>query len=322
VVCASPFPPWFQQTFKAAEAGPLALGVAASIRTAMHTVLFDDMGDVWDAKSRSLAEVLGASLSADELTKYVVRNLGFIAAAENDGSVSLRLRPAVVSGTALGALIYWLHDRPVARVLLSFLEGDWMHELVASRDEAIRRLLTRVAPRTEGREGDFLKQQLPLHVLQANTPLRALLDAWADCRGRYDRERLHSVIQQALNGRFVLFEALPGSSSVYVKEVGKGLGQSGNYWLSRTKGLRVEDQPDYAYGKWVAQVYREVLDTRNPALDNVDAVVNFPQQPRKCYRYRRLVLPFEQVGNSTLVLSATVIDPHISLRVQPSQEAS
>jgi hypothetical protein len=288
----------------------------------MQTFLFDDQGDVWDAKSRNLADALGASLCADELARYVVRNLGFIAAAESDGSVSLRLRPAVASPAALSALIYWLHDRIVRRVLISLLDKDWSHEIVASREEAVGRLLKHVGPKTEGREGDFLNQPLPLHELQAKSPLRALLDAWADCRGKYDRERLHPVTQRALNGRFVLFEAPSGSPSVYVKEVGEGLGPSGGYWLSRTKGLRVEDQPDYAYGKWVAEAYQEVLKTRSPLLDNVDAVITFPPQPRASYRYRRLILPFQSDGNSTLVLSATVIDPHISLRVKPGEEAA
>ena len=49
----------------------------------MRSFLFDDSGEMWDAKSRSLAEALQASLSSDELEKYVVRNLGFIAATED-----------------------------------------------------------------------------------------------------------------------------------------------------------------------------------------------------------------------------------------------
>ena len=53
----------------------------------MRTFLFDDNGEMWDAKSRSLAEALQASLSSDELAKYVVRNLGFIAASDSEGSL-------------------------------------------------------------------------------------------------------------------------------------------------------------------------------------------------------------------------------------------
>ncbi len=89
------------------------------------------------------------------------------------------------------------------------------------------------------------------------------------------------------------------------------------YWLGRTVGHRVEDQPDYAYGKWLAEVYGKVVATRAPSLDDVDAVITWPQQPRISYRYRRLVMPFESKRDSTLLLSATVIDPAIDLRVKP-----
>ena len=284
----------------------------------LQTYLFDDKGELWDGRSRELADVLDASLSSDDLRKYVVRNLGFIAITENSGSLRLQLRPAVVSQMALTGLLYWMHDRAVDRVLLSCLDGEWSHELVASREEAVRRLLARVRVNLEDREGDFLNQPQPLHHLQRSSPLRGLLEAWAECDGKYDRERLHPVIQKAVNGRFVLVEASRNSPSLFIKDVGGGLGDFGKYWLSRSIGLRVEDQPDYAYGKWVAGPYRQVLSTGEPSLEDVDAVITWPQQPRISYRYRRLVLPFEGTHDSTLLLGVTLVDPNIDLRVKSS----
>ena len=284
----------------------------------MQTYLFDDKGELWDGKSRQLADALHASLSSEDLLKYVVRNLGFIAITENSGSLRLQLRPAVVSQMALSGLLYWLHDHDVDRVLISSLDEEWSHELVRTREEAVRRLLMRVKFIPTDRDGDFLNEPRSLHDLPGDSPLRAVLSAWADCGGKFDPERLQPVIQKALGGRFVLFEAARDSPSVHVKDVGGGLGKSAGYWLSRTKGLRVEDQPDYAYGKWVAQAYREVLATREPSLADVDAVITWPQQPRISYRYRRLLVPFEAERNSTLVLSATVIDPDVNLRRKPS----
>ena len=83
-------------------------------------------------------------------------------------------------------------------------------------------------------------------------------------------------------------------------------------------GLRVEDQPDYAYGKWVSGPYRQVLSTGEPSLEDVDAVITWPQQPRTSYRYRRLVVPFKGESDSTLLLGVTLVDPDIDLRVKPS----
>jgi hypothetical protein len=283
----------------------------------MRTLLFDDKGETWDANSPSLAEALQASLSSDELSKYVVRNLGFISATGGDGSVRLRLRPAVVSPTALSALFYWLHDQAAERVLISCLDRDWSHELVRSCDDAMRTLLARVKYTAPDREGDFLNRPKALHDLPDTSPLHAVLAAWSESGGKFNRDRLFPVLDKVLNGRFVLFEAAPNSRNVHVKDVGAGFGKSAGYWLTRTKGLRVEDQPDYAYGKWVAEAYRQVLATREPSLEDVDAVITWPQQPRISYCYRRLLVPFEE-RESTLVLSATVIDPQINLRRKPS----
>jgi hypothetical protein len=82
----------------------------------------------------------------------------------------------------------------------------------------------------------------------------------------------------------------------------------------------VEDQPDYAYGQWVARAYRQVLETREPSLDDVDAVIAWPHQPRVSYRYKRLVVPFQGGNRSTLLLSATVIDSDINLRLGAREE--
>jgi len=286
---------------------------------AAQSLLFDDSGEVWDAKSPTLAEALQASLSADELAKYVVRNMGYIAATETSGSVQIRLRPAVASPTALSAVLYWLYDLTIERVLISFLdEEEWTHALVRTVDEATKALLARVKFNASDREGDFLLQAKPLHDLPDTSPLHAVLAAWSESGGRFNRERLYPLLDRALNGRFVLFENTANCPHVKVKDVGKGFGQSATFWLTRTKGLRVEDQPDYAYGKWVSEAYREVLSKREPSLEDVDAVITWPQQPRMSYRYRRLLVPLkERKSTSTLILSATVIDPSVNLRRKP-----
>jgi hypothetical protein len=285
----------------------------------MRTLLFDDTGETWDAKSSRLAETLQASLSGDELAKYVVRNLGFISATESSGSVRLRLRPSVVAPTALSALLYWLHDQQgVERVLISFLDGEWTHELVRSGNEAMRRLLARVTVKDEDRHGDFLKEARPLESLPPVHPLRALLDAWSDCGGKYDRERLDPVLEKALGRRFVLVEGAAASSSLFFKDIGPGLSTLADFWLSHKAKLRVEDQPDYAYGKWVSSIYREVLDSGQPRFEEIDAIINWPENPyRKSYRYRRLVVPFSGERTSSLALSATVLDLDVNLRRKP-----
>jgi hypothetical protein len=282
--------------------------------------LFDDRGQTWQGGSLRLADALESSIAGDELTNYTVRNLGYVAVSETETMARIRLRPSIVSPVAFSALLYWLHDRPKDRFVLSFLESEWSHEVLGGRDDVIRRLLQRIEARSNEREGDFLQVPRPLHLLSGSSPLRAMLSIWSDSGGKYDRERLHPLLEKALDGRFVVAEAKEGRSELVIKDIGSGLRKPAQHWLSRSIGLRVEDQPDYAYGKWVAGSYRDVLRKREPDLGDVDAVIAFPQAARQSFRYRRLLLPFVGDGTSNIVLCTSLVDPDINLRVKPRHE--
>jgi hypothetical protein len=283
----------------------------------MRSVVFDDRGELWDARSRGLAGDLNASISGEELVEYTIRNLGFVAVKEMGGSLRISLRPAVVSPIAFSALLYWLHDRVVERVLISFLDHEWSHEMLRSRQDAVRKLMSRIDLGQGTRNGDFLQRDLPLESLQQASPLKGVLDMWAASGGQFDRERLTPLLESALNGRFVLVEASPEKPSFVIKDVGGGLTKPAKYWLGRSIGNRVEDQPDYDYGKWIAGFYRQVVTAGAPSLSDVDAVINWPQHSRQSFRYRRLVVPFNGTGSSTLLLGASLADPGINLRVKP-----
>lgn len=286
----------------------------------MRSVLFDDRGDLRDAQCRRFVDELQASIAGEQLVDYAVRNLGFVAAKELNGSLRVSLRPAVVSPIAFGALLYWLHDRQADRVLISFFDREWSHEMLPSLQEAVRRLLARVDPGVGARDGDFLQKLLPLEHLPPSSPLDGLLAMWRQSAGKFDRERLEPLLGRALNGRFVLVEASPERPYMVIKDVGGGLTKPAEYWLTRSIGHRVEDQPDYDYGKWVAKYYQQVVAAREPSLSDVDAVITWPQQSRRSFRYRRLVIPFAGTGSSTMLLCASITDPGINLRVKPGQE--
>jgi hypothetical protein len=282
--------------------------------------LFDDRGQTWEGGSLRLADALESSIVGDELTNYAVRNLGFIAVSETATMARIRLRPSIVSPVAFSSLVYWLHDRPKDRFVLSFLESEWSHEVLGGRKEVLRKLMQRIDARGNGREGDFLQAPRPLHMLARSSPLRAMLEIWSDSGGKYDRERLHPLLEKALDGRFVVAEAKDGGPDLMIKDVGSGMRGAARLWLSRSIGLRVEDQPDYAYGKWVAGAYRDVLVKGEPDLGDVDAVISFPHEARQSYRYRRLLLPFVADGTSNIVLCTSLLDPDINLRVKPRHE--
>ena len=69
---------------------------------------------------------------------YVVRNMGYVALEGSERSVHVWLRPGIAAAGSLGALLCWLQDRQVERVLLSTFEKGWHHELMASHHATTR----------------------------------------------------------------------------------------------------------------------------------------------------------------------------------------
>ena len=127
------------------------------------------------AGSRMISD---ASIEGEELTDYAIRNLGFVAAKDLNGSLRISLRPSVVSPIAFSALMYWLHDRSADRVLISYCDRESTHEMTRSRDEAVRKLMSRVDFGQGARDGDFLQEDLPLDGLPQTSPLWDVLEAW------------------------------------------------------------------------------------------------------------------------------------------------
>jgi hypothetical protein len=288
----------------------------------MQSILFDDRGEVWDGQSHRLAEALQASLTGEALATYVVKNLGFISVAINKGSLRISVRPSVVSPIAFSALLYWLLDRPVQRVLLSILDKGWSHQMFGNREDAVMALLQRCGPAHDDRPGEFLRRRTDPKELPGTSPLRGLLSIWAETFHLEDRERLWGITREALNGRYALFEASERSSSLVFQEIGAGFLSFNDTWLSQARGLRIEDQPDYSYGKWLATAYTDAMRAGAPCLEDVDAIINRPGGGRRRVRYRRLILTGQKKKGPLSVLSASVIDDSIDLRVEGIKEVA
>src|SRR3954454_14832590 len=106
----------------------------------MRSILFDQWGGIWDARSPKLAQHLGSSIAGETLAEYVVRNMGYVAADASDRSAKVRLRPAIAAQGAVRVFLCWLRYRRAERLLVSTFENGWRHELMSS-DQATTRLV-------------------------------------------------------------------------------------------------------------------------------------------------------------------------------------
>ena len=87
-------------------------------------------------------------------------------------------------------------------------------------------------------------------------------------------------------------------------------------WAANAEGMPVDEQPDFLYGRSVANGWRENLLMNEPHLSDVDAIISDPKDGTQ-FRglYSRLTLPVPAPGGGTMLLSASLLDPKINLRV-------
>lgn len=77
----------------------------------------------------------------------------------------------------------------------------------------------------------------------------------------------------------------------------------------------MEEQPDRAYGRWVVDAYYDAVQSTAPRLDQVDAIVSWPQEGRLRMRYKRLIVPIRVSDQEVYLLGGSVVDDRIDLRV-------
>jgi hypothetical protein len=280
--------------------------------------LIDDNGEVWDGGSIVLRQNLFASGTGPGFSEYVIKNLGFIGIRFTERAAHIRLRPTVVSPVAMASLLYCLSDRRPQRALLTTYDDstdNWAYEILGSPMAILKRLSATAAARP-GRTNAVRRQSRDAGRLSGRSPLRGALQCWADHRGHFDRAVLEQVIHRVLKERYILLSAAGQSSDLLIRDVGAGLPEFARTWLSRALGQRVEDQPDYDYGRSCAAAYAEAIARQEPILEDVDAVVSWPGYGRLRRRYTRAILPFTGAQGERWLLSTSVENRRIEPRAE------
>ncbi len=282
----------------------------------MRSILIDDGGQLNDSASPALRSRLNAWHVGNELAEYAIVNLGFVGLGGFDASPHIRLRPAVVSPVALAALLYWIADKAPQRVLLSTKADGWRHEMIGERVGIARKLARIVAAHRGDRAEDFLSRPTQINTLEAGNPLAILMELQSEFRDWMRPAEMTAMLDGALRGRYAMIGADASFENLVIDRVGPGYTTEGNYWFKRSLGHRLEDQPDQAYGVWLAEAYRAALRTGRAALDDVDVIVDWPNTGRVRYCYKRVLIPLSRQGDRVSVLSATLHDRRVDLRVK------
>ena len=269
----------------------------------------------------------GARMAAEEFSDLLIHNQGCIALRVDTFEVELRIRPDKVKALALSTGLQHLLDVEARRhVEASQIKGDmvfWLllTEIFARSRQAIQHICTLVEEaRMKARVGDFLLRPRQRRHLAVDNPLKTLLDVWVS--GTRDVEQLVAIADRSLNGRYIV--AAPGqpNGDLCIMVGGRDFNLLGQDWLSRVPPLCIEDWPDVAYGRWVAQSYREAWRGHEPRLDDLDCFIDWPRIGRRRHGYGRLILPCLSASGSRALLGAMRYDSNIDLRAGSRTEVA
>lgn len=272
--------------------------------------LIDDKGETWPAGAVAVRQRLGHDPSQFDPVGYAVRNLGFALVRQRGRSIHLSLRPALVTPATLGALFYRLAEAMPERLLLSYLQRNWQHEVIRSAHEAMLRLEDLVYTGSTWRpHSAYLVQRHPL-VLRKHSALQSLgplLAVWHLTGGLWT-DRLRDLLM-ALNllERAVVLRNPTGGDRLVFDHRGASFSFYPPCWNLLAIGRDLEDQPDREYGIRTAQSYREALGDGQPRFEAVDAVIRAPGKEVRRSRYDRLILPWRTSDNERFLTGVSTL---------------
>ncbi len=280
--------------------------------------LIDSEGALWPCHTPSLRRRLGTSLSAADLVAYVVRNMGWVGLGLRDSGAHIALRPAAVQPLTLARTIEWLADRTPSRCLVAaFDESEkWAHHVCSSPQGTTRKIIELTQPYVSA-DDRLLSRALGPEQLASDTRLGALWKVWRNQKNQATLDELWPVLHGHLDARFVVVTPHE-NGDLPIVTVGQGLPLFNGQLSAQRPGSRLQDGADVYYANWAAKGYFEVHRTDIPRFDAIDGCLKIPRLADRRTTYRRLILPIKAADGSRALLSASMIDPSIELRLQAS----
>lgn len=280
----------------------------------MSLLVLDDQGRLWPGESRQLREAFDSPYSGGEFIEYAVKNLGFIAINAYGSSCQLRMRPRFVTRRALESLAAWWRRTKNDRVVLTVFDGEWKDEFVLARkfDERLEKLFL------EGereRPSDFLNRQIKADTLRRKPLLADIFETWPHLVSSYEADVLMRLLRSAFDDRYVLVRRQEEQDRLYFKEFGDRMFPHYETWRQCAVGAPIEEQPDRAYGRWVAQTYRGSMATNEAKLEAVDTIVRCPVRGPTRLRYMRMILPLGESSSGNVFFGGSFDDSTVDLRI-------
>ncbi len=282
-------------------------------------VLIDPEGTIVDADR--LTRRLEGLPNSVAVLNYVVETIGLVWLEAIERGCLVYLHPKKIRPAMEAALYRTLLEQEPQRVLVSYAIGTGQHRIYASAAEAIAGIASVLWEQRPQRSSRFASRPVDLATLNRFPSLQYVLDAYRASEGSIDLLQRQELLVNVLQGRFLIAERFGREDTLLIRAIGSGYRAFDTSWSINSAGLPLDEQPDVDYGTWLAKSYLRVLARKKARTEEVDAIIYRPRYGRRRFTYRRLMLPFATSDGRQLVLSTSIADPSIDLRLDEAIEA-
>jgi len=269
-------------------------------------VLIDSDGEIRSLGAREAPRCASAGGCDYAWPGRSVREFSFVFVRERATSMQIWLHPPLATEAALAALFYHVAEARPERLLLSYLLGDWHHEVIRTAGEAMLRIEDLVLTARKLRPaGRYHAQPHPSDLLRHSSYAHwaPMMAVWGLTGGRLPGRACEMLRSWSLLDQATVLRNPPDSNRLVCEHHGGAYTLYDPYRNTAPIGRDFEDQHDRQFAASVANAYRSALGNREPRFEAVDAVVRAPGRLARRRRYDRLILPWQSATGERVVIS-------------------
>lgn len=276
-------------------------------------LIVDGDGSVWSAYDETLPARWGYPDPDFDLPSFAVRNLGAIDVHVEATQTTVSFRWQTVRQEAMAAALELLGRLPEREIVIRSEVGTWTEETFATLDQATEWIKANSVLLRGGAGRNMLTKPRQLRSLserplgkieEPDDRLALVFKKWRLSQGKFDSNTATFLVNFGLLERTLVVSESASNHELFFEHIGSAFAlyeSSDQSWIFRAQGLRVADQLDRDFGRWIDRTYHDVLDERQPRFDYVDTVIQAQGAEPYRFCYDRLLLPWESPEGMRLI---------------------
>lgn len=267
-------------------------------------VIIDDRGRIWNASSTELRHHFSVTGSENDVERRLVNLVGCIGWRVDRLIARITINPRIASPIALARLFYLLFDSGISRFAIHSTPTG-IYRMAPSAQEAANAIKEMLAQSKISETIQYETRNLDVNLIDEASQFGVLLQRRTQTRDVFSFELYHQILDNELNGRWLIVEPQGCGADMRILSCGTGFGIPTADFCRQLPGAFLSSLPDKRYASWVAKSYERASQLDQPIFQSVRSVAYWPDKGYVEAEYARLVVPFLLENGLRAILSTS-----------------